>query len=419
MSKDVSPARGFRDYPPVDKARRDRLLSTIRGVYAEHGFAEIETPVVEPLDRLRSSDGGENVGMIFAIQRRGLSVEDAHAVSAVHELCDLGLRYDLTVPLSRFYASHHATLPQVARLIQIAPVWRAERPQKGRYRQFTQCDIDIIGEAGPLAEVELITTTLTALDALGVRGATVRLNDRRLLRALLTASGVAADRQAAALITVDKLDKIGVDGVVEQLAGQDLGGDGAADALGERLRRFASGPIDADELATMLDPDDSDAAAALADHRTVLSGVAAISGPAAIRFDPTLVRGMGYYTGTIFEVEHPESGSSIGGGGRYDGMVGRFLGRDVPACGFSLGFERLVDLAPDPAPAGPRRIALVHPGDADAAEILSEKLAWIARGHAVTLVPRAKNMRRVLDEVRALGIEGYVALGGDEIRELG
>lgn len=416
MSKDVSPARGFRDHPPVDKARRDRLLSTIRGVYAEHGFAEIETPVVEPLDRLRSSDGGDNVGMIFAIQRRGLTVEDAHAVGAVHELCDLGLRYDLTVPLSRFYASHHASLPRVARLIQIAPVWRAERPQKGRFRQFTQCDIDIIGEPGPLAETELVTTSLTALTALGIRGATVRINDRRLLKALLESAGVAEDQRAAVLVVIDKRDKIGLEQVRQQL--DELGlGAGVAETLGRHLERFQSGPIDADEFATLLAPSD-EATAALDDHRTIVAGVTAIAGPDAIRFDPTLVRGLGYYTGTIFEVEHPDSGSSIGGGGRYDGMVGRFLGRDVPACGFSLGFERLVDLAPDPATDGPQRIALVHPDDADATAILTEKRAWIARGHAVTLVPRAKNMRRVLDEVRALGIDGYVSLGGDEIRDL-
>ncbi|MFA4928837.1 MAG: histidine--tRNA ligase [Patulibacter sp.] len=416
MSKDVSPARGFRDYAPADKARRDRLLSTIRGVYAEHGFAEIETPVVEPLDRLRSSDGGDNVGMIFAIQRRGLSVEDAHAVGAVHELCDLGLRYDLTVPLSRFYASEHARLPRVARLIQIAPVWRAERPQKGRFRQFTQCDIDIIGEPGPLAETELVTTTLTALDALGVRGATVRINDRRLLKALLESAGVADERRAAVLVVIDKRDKIGLEQVQQQLDELDLG-DGVAATLGRHLQRFASGPIDADEFATLLDASD-EATVALDDHRTIVAGVEALVGPGVVRFDPTLVRGLGYYTGTIFEVEHPESGSSIGGGGRYDGMVGRFLGRDVPACGFSLGFERLVDLAPDPEASGPQRIALVYTDDAPATEILTEKRAWIARGHAVTLVPRAKNMRRVLDEVRALGIAAYATLGSDELRDL-
>ncbi len=417
MSKDVSPARGFRDYAPADKARRDQLLSIIRGVYAEHGFAEIETPVVEPLDRLRSSDGGDNVGMIFAIQRRGLSVEDAHGVAAVHELCDLGLRYDLTVPLSRFYASEHARLPRVARLIQIAPVWRAERPQKGRFRQFTQCDIDIIGEAGPLAETELVTTTLTALDALGVRGATVRINDRRLLKALLESAGVADDQRAAVLVVIDKRDKIGLERVQQQLDELDLGDDVAA-TLGRHLERFAAGPIDADEFATLLDPSD-EATTALDDHRTVVAGVEAIVGPGVVRFGPTLVRGLGYYTGTIFEVEHPESGSSIGGGGRYDGMVGRFLGRDVPACGFSLGFERLVDLVPAPASDGPQRVALVYPTDADPTAILTEKRALIARGLAVTLVPRAKNMRRVLDEVQALGIRAYATLGSDELRELG
>ena len=414
--KDVSPARGFRDHPPALKARREALLQAIREVYTAHGFSEIETPVVEPLERLRDSEGGENVGMIFEILRRGLTPADLERAADPHQLADLGLRYDLTVPLARFYATEHARLPSVARLIQIGPVWRAERPQRGRYRQFTQCDIDTIGERGMLAEVELIVATLRALERIGLQGSVVRLNDRRLLLAMLAACGVPADRQAAALIVIDKLDKIGPAGVGEQLAAMGLGP--GVEALAGHLRRFVAGPVDIDAFVAALGGAEAVPPDAVEDHRTIVRDVRALAGEHAIRFDPSLVRGLGYYTGPIFEVEHPGSGHSVAGGGRYDGMIGRFLGREVPACGFSLGFDRLLELVPEETDAGGRRIALIHPPDAAPAEVLQEQARLIADSYRVTLVPRAKNMRRVFGEVRELGLEGYVELGRGEVRPL-
>ena len=269
----------------------------------------------------------------------------AHASGDAHDLADLGLRFDLTVPLARFYATNRADLPNVFRAIQIAPVWRAERPQKGRYRQFVQADIDIIGEPGPLAEVELITATSATLSALGLNGCTIRLNDRRILFGLLDYCGVAPERRESALITIDKLDKIGVSGVVAELS--EFGPDSAAVLGGflEKIEPHLAGggvPLTTPDILSVL-PDGIDPEA-VASLETIANALTELPDGVQVRFDPTLVRGMGYYTGTIFEIAHPESGSSVGGGGRYDGMIGRFLGTDVPAAGFSIGFERIVDL---------------------------------------------------------------------------
>src|SRR5690606_4391381 len=207
----------MRDFLPAEKARRERILAVIKHSYRAHGFDEIETPVMEDSARLNAGLGGDNEKLAFGVLKRGLTRDDFHAAEQSLDLADLGLRFDLTVPLARFYATHRAALPSVFRAIQIAPVWRAERPQKGRYRQFVQCDIDILGEAGPLAEVELITATAAALDRLGLTGWSVRINDRRILTAMLNHWGVPADQHERALITIDKLDKIGADGVVAEL----------------------------------------------------------------------------------------------------------------------------------------------------------------------------------------------------------
>ena len=220
MAASVTPPRGMRDFLPAEKARREHALGVIRGVYAAHGFDEIETPVMEDSSRLHAGLGGDNEKLAFAVMKRGLTPDDLAAAAASGDalsLADLGLRYDLTVPLARFYATHRAALPPVFRAIQIAPVWRAERPQKGRYRQFVQCDIDIIGEAGPLAELELLTATVATLDALGLGGCTIRLNDRRILAGILGSWGVPGELRERALITIDKLDKIGTAGVAAEL----------------------------------------------------------------------------------------------------------------------------------------------------------------------------------------------------------
>ena len=399
MAAPVTPPRGMRDILPAEKARRERVLSRIRAVYAAHGFDEIETPVVEDTARLFSGLGGDNEKLAYAVMKRGLTMDDLAAAQTPLDLADLGLRFDLTVPLARFYASNRGALPSVFRAIQIAPVWRAERPQKGRYRQFVQCDIDIIGEPGVLAEVELITATAAALDALGIPGCSIRLNDRRLLTAWLTAFAVPEALQPKALITLDKLDKIGLDAVVAELA--ELG---VADAAA--MMRWIDLDADADASWGMLDRAPGDAAAALADLRALREALPGLP----LRFDPLLVRGMGYYTGPIFEVAHPELGYSLGGGGRYDGMIGRFLGEDVPAAGFSIGFERVVDLIDVPGEIGPESIALVYDADAAPADLAAIKRELVSRGHRVRLEKRQKNMKTLLARIRDAGFTRFASV---------
>lgn len=408
----------MRDFLPADKARREHALGTIKRVYRAHGFDEIETPVVEDYARLHAGLGGDNEKLSFSILKRGLGADDLRAAADAGQadlLADLGLRFDLTVPLSRFYATNRAELPPVFRAMQIAPVWRAERPQKGRYRQFVQADIDIIGEAGLLAEIELITATSAVLAELGLDGCTIRVNDRRVLFGLLSHCGFDAELHDRALITVDKLDKIGAQGVVDELVELDAG---AASRLGTVLAAvepaLAEGiPLTREAIEAALPGVASDVGAAagmasLADLGFALEG--ALPEGVQIRFDPTLVRGMGYYTGTIFEIAHPSSGSSVGGGGRYDGMVGRFLGQDVPAVGFSIGFERVVDLLDVPASAGPGAVALVFDQDVAAADLVALKRELVTRGHRVRLEKRQKNMKALLTRVAAEGFTSFATV---------
>ncbi|ANP73312.1 Histidyl-tRNA synthetase [Cryobacterium arcticum] len=393
----------MRDFLPADKATRERALGIIRSSFAAHGFDEIETPVMEDTARLHSGLGGDNEKLGFAVLKRGLAPADLTAAAEADDLlslADLGLRFDLTVPLARFYASHRADLPTVFRSIQIAPVWRAERPQKGRYRQFMQCDIDIIGEAGPLAEIELITATVAALDNLGLTGCSIRINDRRILSTMLATWGVDTALTERALITLDKLDKIGVDGVVTELAGLGVNTTGLADTLAGFAD--AGWPDQADAPAWL----DQAAYADLTALRAALPGVTLV-------FDPTLVRGMGYYTGTIFEIAHPDLGYSLGGGGRYDGMIGRFLGSDVPACGFSIGFERIVDLLAGDDGTAENAVVLVHEKDADPAALVRLKTALVAGGLRVRLEKRTKNLKALLERAGAAGY-GRFAVVADE-----
>ncbi|QNE33705.1 histidine--tRNA ligase [Leifsonia shinshuensis] len=415
MASPITPPRGMRDFLPAEKARREHALGVIRRSFASHGFDEIETPVVEDVARLHSGLGGDNEKLAFSVLKRGLGGDDLRAAIESGDtlaLCDLGLRFDLTVPLARFYATHRGELPPVFRSIQIAPVWRAERPQKGRYRQFVQCDIDIIGEGSQLAEVELITATAAALEALGLAGCTIRINDRRILNGLLEYCGFAESRWPQVLISIDKLDKIGAEGVVAELSegGADsaavLGGilaglephlaDGGVELTVEAISQILPAGMDTDTIA------DLEALAHALD--TLPEGV-------ALRFDPTLVRGMGYYTGTIFEIAHPGSGSSVGGGGRYDGMIGRFLGTDVPACGFSIGFERVVDLIETPEDSAADTVVLVHDPSVPLDRLMAIKSELVASGRRVRLDRRAKNLKAVLDRAAAAGYRSFAFVG--------
>ncbi len=397
----------MRDFLPAEKARRERVLATIRERYRAHGFDEIETPVMEDYARLHAGIGGDNEKLAFNVLKRGL---DADAIRAAADdpaaLTDLGLRYDLTVPLARFYASHRGELPGVFRAVQIAPVWRAERPQKGRYRQFVQCDIDIIGDASPRAEAELIVATLDAVGALGLEDASVRVNDRRALDAMLSAFGFAAGERPGVLITVDKLDKIGPEGVVAELTarGASPAAVAAFAAFLERGAPAADGYGEASIRAALPEGVDDEVVAHLAALGDAVA--AARDGAVPLVFDPFLVRGMGYYTGTIFELAHPSVSYSLGGGGRYDGMIGRFLGQDVPAVGFSIGFERIVDLIAGAEDAASGALVLVHDRDVPISELLALKSALVGAGRRVRLEQRPKNLKPLLERAAA---DGYTA----------
>ncbi len=397
MAKDVHPPRGMRDFLPVEKNRRDLVLNKIRATYLGHGFQEIETPALEDLARLTSGQGGDNEKLAFRVMKRGAELEAALAASdGEDDLADLGLRYDLTVPLTRYYATNRTKLPAVFKALQIGPVWRAERPQKGRYRQFVQCDIDIIGDASILAEIELLNASLDSLAAIGLNDASIRVNHRALLANLLEQLGVPEAGKGSAMITIDKLDKIAAEGVVAELA--EKFDAAVAERAAAWLNAIASDlPIPA-EL------------------NEIFAAVEARHGKGRLRFDPTLVRGMGYYTGTIFEIEHPESGSSIGGGGRYDGMVGRWLGTDAPAVGISIGFERAVDLVEVSSDDAKSLVLILDSTDSVViGNALNLQQEAIAAGYRVRLEQRPKKLNLLLDSMAEQGFGSFASVGADAI----
>jgi histidyl-tRNA synthetase len=386
MAQQINPPRGMRDFLPVEKATRDKLLGKILTSYRSFGFQEIETPALENIERLTSSDGGDNESLAFRVLKRGEELEQALGQS-VDQLSDIGLRYDLTVPLTRFYATNQSKLPKVLKAIQTGPVWRAERPQKGRYRQFVQCDIDIIGDDTSLAEIEILNASLHALAGIGISTATIRVNHRELLSRSIQELGVASNDHSRAMITIDKLDKIGIDGVcleLEQRFDAEVAAKAKAWLLG--LAGSQSVPKQLESVFAALE----------------------IAHPGKLRFDPTLVRGMGYYTGIIFEIEHPESGSSIGGGGRYDGMVGKWLGEDVAAVGISLGFERVADLV-SAALVESKNLVLVF-DQSDLQQAIATQAQAIEAGYQVRLEPKPKKLNTLLDSLKLQGFSSFASL---------
>ena len=333
------PVTGMKDIMPEEMEIRDYAISVIKKTYAEFGFSSIETPCVENIANLTSKQGGDNEKLIFKILKRGEKLRIDTAKSE-EDLVDGGLRYDLTVPLVRYYSNHANELPMPFKALQMGNVWRADRPQKGRYRQFMQCDIDIIGEATNLAEIELILATTTTLGRLGFKGFQIRINDRRILAAMAAACGFPEERFGEVFIILDKMDKIGMDGAAEELVESGFTQESTDAYIG-----LFKGLEEAEDQLSFLEEKLADVIApqVIPDLRTVIESVDGVKeADFRIVFDPTIVRGMGYYTGTIFEIAMPELGISCGGGGRYDAMVGKFTGKDVPACGFSIGFERII-----------------------------------------------------------------------------
>ncbi|MFF3916130.1 histidine--tRNA ligase [Streptomyces sp. NPDC001852] len=411
MKTDNSPPRGTRDLLPGTVARRDQVLATIAGVYRRFGYQRIETPALEDLARLTGGQGGENEKLIFQILRRGLP-DRVEAGTDLGSLTDFGLRFDLTVPLTRFYAANHSELPSPFRSFQFGPVWRAERPQRGRYRQFYQCDIDIVGEPSMLAELELIEATTEAMSAVGLTGSTVRISDRRFLSALAAQAGLPEQSWPEFFIGLDKLDKIGWDRVRTDLTeNAGLPRTAVDAALGcvqqlEGLPRTKFIDALADALPTLGEE-------VLDDLTVTVAELGALSenAPWSWSFDPTLVRGPGYYTGQVFEVGHPDFPSSIAGGGRYDNLIGRSLGRDVPACGFSIGFERIIDLLR--LTADDDVVAVLYETDVPRTEVLAAARRLREEGRKAAAVPRGGKFAAQLRRLEQWGFSGFVHLKSD------
>ena len=341
MALSKKPVKGMKDVMPEEMAIRDYVINLIKTTYKTYGFTPIETPCVENIENLTNKQGGENEKLIFKILKRGkkLNLETA---SSEADLTDSGLRYDLTVPLARYYSNHANELPTPFKALQMGNVWRADQPQHGRFRQFMQCDIDILGEPSNLAEIELILATTTLLGKLDFKNFNIRINDRRMLKAMAAYAGFSEESYDEVFIILDKMDKIGTDGVKETLleAGFDAGSVEKYIALFTGIEQTKE-PIEylASQLQDYLPQECRN------NLNEISSAVnAAKTADFTLVFDPTLVRGMSYYTGTIFEVELKEFHSSCGGGGRYDKMIGKFTGNDTPACGFSIGFERIITI---------------------------------------------------------------------------
>lgn len=401
------PMTGMKDILPREMQIRDYLISLIKDTYASFGFTPIETPAVENIANLSSKQGGENEKLIFKILKRGekLNLETAQSEA---DLADGGLRYDLTVPLVRFYSNNVASLPSPFKALQIGPVWRADRPQKGRFRQFYQCDIDILGEPGNLAEIELILATTTTMGKIGFKNFKIKINDRRILKAMAAYSGFPEEEYDSVFIILDKMDKIGLDGVTEELIKA-----GYAQESVDKYVELFKGIEEADDglayvAGKIQDNLEDGVKESLGEIINSVNSTKEYS--FEVVFDPTLVRGMSYYTGTIFEIEVPEFGSSVGGGGRYDKMVGKFTGQDTPACGFSIGFERIVTILLDndfQIPDDRKKVAfLIEKGIQSEmlCDIISEAQAMRKTGTNVLVVRMNKNKKFQKEQLEK---EGY------------
>ena len=409
MNLKKKPVTGMKDILPAEMQIRDYILGQIKETYRSFGFSSIETPCVEHIENLLSKQGGDNEKLIFKILKRGEKL-DLETAQTENDLTDGGLRYDLTLPLSRYFANNAASLPTPFKALQIGNVWRADRPQKGRFRQFMQCDIDILGDATSQAEIELILATTTALSRICPgRGFTVRINDRRILRAMAVSSGFPEDDVDKVFITVDKMDKIGTDGVKAELLANGYS-EASADRYLELMNQASPDAAGVRKMGELLKGVLEDGAAEnLAQIMETVTEVSQVG--CQLVFDPTLVRGMGYYTGTIFEVSMEGFGGSVAGGGRYDRMIGKFTGIDTPACGFSLGFERIVTILLDAGftvPEGNGKEAWLFEKGMGAdrlTAIMKEAMAARAEGKTVLVAQMNKNKKFQKEQ---LGKEGYL-----------
>ena len=409
----TQPLKGMRDLLPREQALRDYIQGKILETYRAAGFQRISTPILEDMENLDKSDGGDNLNLIFKVLKRGDKLAAALNRGDEKALSDMGLRYDLTLPLSRYYAANRNELPHPFKVIQTDRVYRAERPQKGRLREFVQCDIDILGDSSPNAEVELIDVTARALLAIGFTGFTVNINDRRILRAMLEKMGFAPDTLDSVCVSFDKLDKIGPDGVKAELLDKQFPAD-AADKLDAFLR---AGDFSLDAVAAQVGDE-----ALTADLRYVLSTSEKVAaGRYGIAYAPSLVRGQGYYTGMVFEVTCPQFSGAVAGGGRYDNMVGKFIGQTVPAVGFSIGFERVCGILLEQGcriPGAKPRLALLYLPEADFAAVLA-KAETLRGSYDVTVLPQAKKLGKQFGTLEAAGYSAAAFADNDDIKPLG
>lgn len=398
MSFIKTPVKGMNDFLPSDMRLREYVLSVIKETYADFGFAQIETPIQEHIQNLQSNQGGENEKLIFKILKRGekLNIETAKTDL---DLVDSGLRYDLTLPLARYYANNSENLFTPFKALQIGNVFRADRPQKGRFRQFTQCDIDILGDDSMLAETELVSATSTLLLKLGFENFKVRINDRRILKAMALSCNVPEEKLSSVYISLDKLDKIGADGVREDL----LRGGIDSDTADKYLKLFLDrdGKTCSEICASLGEFIDSAIPEGI--DALMKNVSASLGSKVQLVFDPTLVRGMGYYTGTIFEIEMCELNSSVAGGGRYDEMIGKFGANPTPACGFSIGFERIITILKDKGFTVPNKKTSVaflvdkKASEEKVAETFETAAKLRKEGCRVMIAKRNKNAKRQKD----------------------
>ena len=409
-----TPVKGMCDMLPSDMRLREHVLSMIKTTYATYGFMQIETPVMEHIENLTSKQGGDNEKLIFKVMKRGADLQRA-IEKGDGELADNGLRYDLTVPLARYYANNKEKLPAPFKAMQLGNVWRADNPQKGRFRQFTQCDIDILGDDSSLAEIELITATASMLSQIfaeiGITDFTVHINDRQILSAVALAAGFAEEDIGSVLISLDKFDKIGLDGIRTDLL-QNGYPEETVDKYLAVYRSVKEGVTIGEFCAAI--PQEVLPARVGENLAEIIACVQPMLNPGVkIVFDPTLVRGMGYYTGPIFEVTIDGYNFSIAGGGRYDKMIGKFSGQNVAACGFSIGFERIVTILKDHMQDAMKlqnasaylignRVSRERK-----AEVIAKAMELRRAGETVTVLPMSKNVGHQIELLEAEGFTKF------------
>ena len=404
----ATPVKGTRDYLPKETEIRDFLQNIIMETYSSAGFQRITTPIIEDSVNLDKSEGGENLNLIFKILKRGKKLESALAGDhpTEKELADMGLRYDLTLPLSRYYANNRNELLSPFKVIQMDRVYRAERPQKGRLREFMQCDIDIIGNESRDAEIELILTTTKALNRVGLTDYKVKINDRRILSDIFAYAGFAKEDNEKLAIIFDKQDKIGIDGVKAEL--EENGFDQTG--IDKFIALFADGSLTLESVGNVCD------ASYVTELQRIIDAVTKVSkGAIPVEFCPSLVRGQGYYTGTIFEVEAAGYSGAVAGGGRYDNLIGKFLNEDIPAVGFSIGFERIFGILMEQnysIPNRKKKIAVFYDADTYAeALIYAEDLR---NDYIVSVIARPKKLGKYLNKLEAQGFDGFAVYGQED-----